>query len=68
MARIMIHLSTTFRRRDAGVRRPTFELNCAAAAAIATTNAKPRRIRGASQDHHIAVVSWRCITATHAGG
>lgn len=31
------------------------------------TNAKPRDHRGALQDRHIAVASFRCVTATCAG-
>jgi len=31
-------------------------------------NAKPHDNRGASQDRHIAVASFRCVTATRAGG
>ena len=32
-----------------------------------TVNAKPRDHRGASQDRHVAVASFRCVTATCAG-
>jgi hypothetical protein len=32
-----------------------------------TTSAKPHDNRGASQDRHIAVASFRCVTATCAG-